>query len=136
MDKTKELPQKLREEIISLHLKGIGYKKICQIFNIPRDAVRSIIRKFKFMAQLKTCLARGKKPNISSRALSNLIRMTKKNPHVTAKCLQDALYRSPSVATIRQALNKQGLHGQNPRCTPHLTTRNIKGQLEYAGGIG
>ena len=37
-----------------------------------------------------------------------------------------------SVATIRHALNKQGLHGWTPRRTPRLTTRNIKSRLEYA----
>uniref|UniRef100_A0A3Q3Q3V1 Transposase Tc1-like domain-containing protein n=1 Tax=Monopterus albus TaxID=43700 RepID=A0A3Q3Q3V1_MONAL len=52
------------------------------------------------------------------------------NTHrVSARHLQDDMMKagtSDSVATIRWALNKQGLHGQ----TPLLTTRNIKSQLE------
>ena len=78
---------------------------------------------------------RERKPNISSRALSNLVRTTKRNPRATARHLQDDLMKagtSASVATIRRALNKQGLHGQTPRRTPLLTTRNIKSRLEYA----
>ena len=87
------------------------------------------------MEQLQTCLAVEEKPKISSRALSNLVRTTKRNPRVTARHLQDDLMKagtSVSVATIRRALNKQGLHGRTPRRTPLLTTRNIKSQLEYA----
>lgn len=47
MGKIKELPQKLREEIISSNLKGLGYKKVFKIFNIPRDTIGSIIWKLK-----------------------------------------------------------------------------------------
>lgn len=42
MRKTNELSQKLREEIISLHLKGIGYKTISQKYNIPRDLDKEV----------------------------------------------------------------------------------------------
>ena len=44
----KELPQKLREENISSHLKGLAYKTFFQKkSNIPRDTTGSIIRNFK-----------------------------------------------------------------------------------------
>lgn len=135
MGKTKELPQKLREEIISSHLKGLGYKKISKIFNIPRDTIGSIIRKFKTYGTAANLPGRGRKPTISSRALSNLVRTAKKTPRVTARQLQDDLMKagtSASVATIRRALNKQGLHGRTPRRTPLLTSRNIRSRLEYA----
>uniref|UniRef100_A0A8P4FX48 Transposase Tc1-like domain-containing protein n=1 Tax=Dicentrarchus labrax TaxID=13489 RepID=A0A8P4FX48_DICLA len=52
------------------------------------------------------------------------------NPCVTTRHLQDDLMKagtSASVATIRRALNKQGLHGH----TPLLTTRNIKSRQFY-----
>ncbi|KAL0155598.1 hypothetical protein M9458_049861, partial [Cirrhinus mrigala] len=39
---------------------------------------------------------------------------------------------SASVATVRRALNNQGLHGRTPRHTPLLTSRNIRSRLEYA----
>uniref|UniRef100_A0A3Q3KH31 Transposase Tc1-like domain-containing protein n=1 Tax=Monopterus albus TaxID=43700 RepID=A0A3Q3KH31_MONAL len=65
----------------------------------------------------------------------NSVRTAKKNLRVTARHLQDDMMKagtSASVATIRRALNKQGLHGQTPRRTPLLTAKNIKSQLEYA----
>ncbi|KAL0152022.1 hypothetical protein M9458_052667 [Cirrhinus mrigala] len=135
MGKTKELPQKLREEIISSHLKGLGYKKISKRFNIPRDTIGSIIRKFKTYGTAANLPGRGRKLTISSRALSNLSRTAKKNSRVTARQLQDDMMKagtSASVATIRRALNNQGLHGRTPRRTPLLTSRSIRSQLEYA----
>ena len=71
----KELPQKLREEITSSHLKGLGYKKISKKCKIPRDTIGSIIRKFKTYGTAANLPGRGGKPNSSSRAL-------KRNPCV------------------------------------------------------
>ena len=44
--KTKEFQKNLREEIISSHLKSLGYK-ISKRYNTPRDGIVSVIRKFK-----------------------------------------------------------------------------------------
>uniref|UniRef100_A0A8C1S553 Transposase Tc1-like domain-containing protein n=1 Tax=Cyprinus carpio TaxID=7962 RepID=A0A8C1S553_CYPCA len=117
------------EEIISSHLKGLGYKKISKIFNILRDTIGSIISKFKTYGTAANLPGRGRKPTISSRALSNLVRTAKKTPRVTTRQLQDDLMKagtSASVATIRRALNKEGLHGRTqgrswgPRCRLYL----------------
>ena len=67
----------MREEIISSHLKGLGYKKISKKFKIPRDTIGSIIRKFKTYGTAAKLPGCGRKSNISSRALSNLVRTTK-----------------------------------------------------------
>uniref|UniRef100_A0A3Q3JQ14 Sleeping Beauty transposase HTH domain-containing protein n=1 Tax=Monopterus albus TaxID=43700 RepID=A0A3Q3JQ14_MONAL len=75
MGKTKELS---KDKIVDLH-KGLGYKKISKIFNIPRDTIGSIIRKFKTYRTAANLPGRGRKPTISSRALSNLVRTAKKN---------------------------------------------------------
>ena len=47
MVKAKEWSQKFREEIVALHKKGNGYKKISKLLNVPRDTVGSIICKFR-----------------------------------------------------------------------------------------
>ena len=53
--------QKLREEIISSHLKGLEYKKISKKCNIPRDTIGSIIRKFKTYGTAANLPGRGKR---------------------------------------------------------------------------
>uniref|UniRef100_A0A8P4KCU7 Transposase n=1 Tax=Dicentrarchus labrax TaxID=13489 RepID=A0A8P4KCU7_DICLA len=61
----RELPQKLREEIISSHLKGLVHKKISKTNNIQRD------RSLKLMEQLQTCLAMEESPTFhQGRALN------------------------------------------------------------------
>uniref|UniRef100_A0A3P8RY23 Sleeping Beauty transposase HTH domain-containing protein n=1 Tax=Amphiprion percula TaxID=161767 RepID=A0A3P8RY23_AMPPE len=62
MAKTKELPQKLRDKIISSHLKGLGYKKISKELNIPRDTIGSIIRKFDTYGTDANLPGSGRKP--------------------------------------------------------------------------
>ena len=80
MGKTKELPQKLREEIISSQLKGFGYDKISKKINIPGDTIGSIIRRFKTYGTAANFPDCGRMLKISSMALSNLVRTTERNP--------------------------------------------------------
>ena len=92
----------------------LGYKKISKKNHIPRETIGSIIRKFKTYGAAANLPGHGREPNISSRALTNFVRTTQRNPCVTARHLQDDLMKagtSASVATIRRALNKQGLPG-------------------------
>lgn len=72
--------------------------------------------KFKSYGTAANLLGRERKSNISSRAISNLVRTTKRNPRVTRHLLDDLMKTgtSVSVATIRHAMNKQGLHGIKP----------------------
>uniref|UniRef100_A0A8P4GBZ6 Uncharacterized protein n=1 Tax=Dicentrarchus labrax TaxID=13489 RepID=A0A8P4GBZ6_DICLA len=77
----RSLTQKLREEIISSHLKGLG------------DTIGSIIRKFKTYGTAANLPGCGRKPNISLRALSNLVRTTKRNPCVTTTLTENVCYK-------------------------------------------
>ena len=59
MGKTKELPKKLREEIISSQLR---YKKISPKMYIPRDTIGSMKGSLKHMELLQTCLVGEESP--------------------------------------------------------------------------
>lgn len=135
MVKTKELPQELREEIISLHLKGSGYKKISKNLNVSKTTIGSIVRKFQAYGAAANLPGRGRKPKISNKCLRNLIRKTKKNPFISLKDLQDDLMKAGtyvSVTTIRRSLNNQITKtNQITKHMPLLTKQHNKG-LEYA----
>ena len=87
--KTRELSQKLRQEIEALHKKGNGYKRISKLLNIPRDTIGSIIRRFKATGTVATQHDRGRKKKISATAARLLRRQVDKNPRLTAKNLRN-----------------------------------------------
>ena len=91
MVKAREWSQKTREEVISLHKNGNGYKKIAKLFNIPRDTIGSIIRKFKLKGTVETLPGRGRKKILTATAVRYLKRKVEKNPRVTAKELKKDL---------------------------------------------
>lgn len=92
MGKTKELPQTWERRLYhhASHLKGLGYMLHFQKFNIPGDTIGSIIRKIKTYGTAENLLGYGWKPNISSGALSNLVRTSKKTPRVCLSGMQKA----------------------------------------------
>jgi DNA invertase Pin-like site-specific DNA recombinase len=47
MAKVKEVPIKVREQIVSMHKQMKGYKTIAKALNIPRNTIGSVIRKFR-----------------------------------------------------------------------------------------
>lgn len=135
MVKTREWSQKTREEVISLHKNGNGYKKIAKMLNIPRDTIGSIIRKFKSKGTVETLPGRGRKKILTATAVRYLKRKVGKNPRVTAKELKKDLSdvgTEVSAQTIRRTLRNEDLHARTPRRTPLLTAKNKKSRLQYA----
>lgn len=135
MAKTKEWSQKFREEIIALHRKGKGYKKIAQLLDVPRNTVGSIVRKYKAKGSVATEHGRGRKKKLSVKSRRFLRREVEKNPRLTSKELQQDLVRAGtdvSVWTVRRALRTEGFHARTPRRTPLLRDRHKKSRLQYA----
>uniref|UniRef100_A0A8C5Q9A8 Transposase n=1 Tax=Leptobrachium leishanense TaxID=445787 RepID=A0A8C5Q9A8_9ANUR len=135
MVKSREWSRKTREEVITLHRKGNGYKKIAKMLNIPRETIGSIIRKFKAKGTVETLPGRGRKKMLTSTALRYLKRRVEKSPRVTAEELRKDLSdvgTEVSAQTIRRTLRNVGLHARTPRRTPLLSPKNKKSRLEYA----
>lgn len=135
MVKTKEWTQKFREEIIELHKKGNGYKKISRLMNISRNTVGSIIRKFKATGTVATQHGRGRKKKVSPAAARFLRRQVDRNPRMTAKGLKEDLAvagTDVSVDTVRRTLRAEGLRTRTPRRTPLLKPHHKKSRLQYA----
>jgi transposase len=135
MVKSREWSRKTREEVITLHRKGNGYKKIAKMLNIPRDTIGSIIRKFKAKGTVETLPGRGRKKMLTSTAVRYLKRRVEKSPRVTAEELRKDLSdvgTEVSAQTIRRTLRNEGLHARTPRRTPLLSPKNKKSRLQYA----
>ena len=87
MVQSREKSKKSREEVISLHKQGCGYKKIAKTLNIPRDTTGSIIRKFKAKGTVQTLPGRGRKRLLSMTAVRYLKRKVDKNPRLITEAL-------------------------------------------------
>uniref|UniRef100_A0A8C5QBW8 Transposase n=1 Tax=Leptobrachium leishanense TaxID=445787 RepID=A0A8C5QBW8_9ANUR len=134
MVKSREWSRKTREEVITLHRKGKGYKKIAKMLNIPRETIGSIICKFKAKGTVETLPGRGRKM-LTSTAVRYLKRRVEKSPRVTAEELRKDLSdvgTEVSAQTIRRTLRNEGLHARTPRRTPLLSPKNKKSRLQYA----
>ncbi|KAI5615219.1 hypothetical protein C0J50_8776 [Silurus asotus] len=135
MVRSREWSRKTREQVITLHRKGNGYKKIAKMLNIPRDTIGSIIRKFKAKGTVETLPGRGRKKMLTSTAVRYLKRRVEKSPCVTAEELRKDLSdvgTEVSAQTIRRTLRNEGLHARTPRRTPLLSPKNKKSRLQYA----
>lgn len=135
MVKSKEWSKKFREEVISLHKQGYGYKKIAKRLNISRDTIGSIVRKFKAKGTVERLPGRGRKRLLSATAVRYLRRKVEKNPRVTAEELRQDMSEGGiqvSSQTIRRTLRNDGFHARTPRRTPLLTPKHKKSRLQYA----
>uniref|UniRef100_A0A8C5MYZ5 Transposase Tc1-like domain-containing protein n=1 Tax=Leptobrachium leishanense TaxID=445787 RepID=A0A8C5MYZ5_9ANUR len=129
MVKSREWSRNTREEVITLHRKGNGYKKIAKMLNIPRETIGSIIRKLKAKGTVETLPGRGRKKMLTSTAVRYLKRRVEKRRRVTAEELRKDLSdvgTEVSAQTIRHTLHNEGLHARTPRRTPLLSPKNKK----------
>uniref|UniRef100_A0A8C5M7V7 Transposase n=1 Tax=Leptobrachium leishanense TaxID=445787 RepID=A0A8C5M7V7_9ANUR len=128
MVKSREWSRKTREEVITLHRKGNGYKKIAKMLNIPRETIGSIIRKFKAKGTVETLPARGRK-KMTSTAVRYLKCRVEKSPRVT-----EELRKICQMWVLKFQLRQYGahcLHARTHRRTPLLSPNNKKSRLQY-----
>uniref|UniRef100_A0A8C5M1X5 Transposase n=1 Tax=Leptobrachium leishanense TaxID=445787 RepID=A0A8C5M1X5_9ANUR len=134
MVKSREWSRKTREEVITLHRKGNGYKKIAKMLNIPRETIGSIICKFKAKGTVETLPGRARNKMLTSTALRYLKRRVEKSPRVTEERRKDLsdVGTEVSAQTILRTLRNEGLHARTPRRTPLLSPKNKKSRVQYA----
>ncbi|KAF7646038.1 hypothetical protein LDENG_00194750 [Lucifuga dentata] len=99
MAEKKELSQKLREEIISLHQNGNGYKKISNILKVPRQTVGNVIQKFKTHDTAANLPGHGRKSKILPRGVRGLQKTAEKT-HTTAIDLHDDMMKAGTKLSV------------------------------------
>ena len=73
----------LRDRIVSKHKSGEGYQNISAALNFPKNAVASIIIKWKKFGTTKILPRAGYPAKLSNRQRKALVREVTKNPMVT-----------------------------------------------------
>ncbi|KAF2357673.1 Transposase Tc1-like [Trinorchestia longiramus] len=133
MDKNKDFSQDLRECIVELHDKGLGYRKIRAQLCVPIASVETIIRKWKCRNTTLSKPQTGRPRKINNPAARKSVRTVVQRPQTTRKELKDDLKASgieASKHTIRRALRRDGLRSRTPRQDTYSPETSRQGQAE------
>jgi transposase len=135
MSRTKEISEDPSSRIVDLHEAGKGYKSILKSLDVHRSTVRQMVYKWRKFSTVATLPRTGHPAKRTARAQRRMLNEVKKNPRVSAKDLKKSLEHaniSVDESTIRETLNKNGVHGRTPRKKPLLCKKNIAVCLKFA----
>ena len=133
--RAKELSIELPDRIVLRHRSGEGYQKMSAALKVPKNAVASIILKYKKFGTTTTLPRAGHPTKLSNWGRRALVREVTMNPMVTLTELQSSSVEmgEPSRrTTISAALHQSGLYGRVARRMPLLCKRHMTAHLEFA----
>ncbi|XP_065679858.1 uncharacterized protein LOC136094166 [Hydra vulgaris] len=135
-----ELPEVMKNLIISHHQNGKSLSQIREMLCIPISTVQSIIKKFSTEGSVQNKPRTGRPKILSERTENWLVRKIKMQPKLSApkltKDLELDLGQSVSVQTVRRCLKKQNFHRRVARKKPFISKKNRKARLEFAKKFG
>ncbi len=115
-----------KTNIISLHKKGEGYKKISKALLISQNTVAKVVQTFKKDGTAtisQRCPGRPRQERL-------LMRRVEENRHASSLQLSKEVESQTGVTisrdTIRRTLQRNGMHGCHPRKKPLLKPRHKK----------
>ncbi len=127
----REMSQDLRKNIISLHKKGEGYKKISKALLISQNTVTKVDGTATISQRRP-----GRPRKLTPRQEHLLMRRVEENRHASSLQLSKEVESQTGVTisrdTIRRTLQRNGMHGCRPRKKSLLKPRHKKARLEFA----
>lgn len=134
--KSKELPVRLRDQVVKLRKKGSSVREVAAVLSIPKSTVCNIERKFRATGTTDNQRRSGR-PRATSRTTDDyIVTSAKKNRRVSAKQLASDLkstdLASVTPQTVRNRLHEARLYGRSARKRPHISERNRKKRLTFA----
>ncbi len=125
------------KEIIYLHKKGEGYKKISKDLLTSQNTVAKVAQTFKKDGTATISQRRPGRPRkLTPRQERLLMRRVEENRHASSLQLSKEVESQTGVTisrdTIRRTLQRNGMHGCRPRKKPLLKPRHKKARLEFA----
>ncbi len=125
------MSQDLRKNIISLHKKGEGYKKISKALLISQNTVTKVDGTATISQRRP-----GRPRKLTPRQEHLLMRRVEENRHASSLQLSKEVESQTGVTisrdTIRRTLQRNGMHGCRPRKKSLLKPRHKKARLEFA----
>lgn len=126
MGRGKHCSPEKRKIIQDLRSKGHTYSEIGQIIGCSNKMIRNATT-YQFKAE-----TRGRNQRMSQKSINRLIRLSKKEPFMSASNLKKELGIQASLETIRRRLRDKGLNARSPRKVPLLTGKNVSNRLKFA----
>ncbi len=119
------------KEIIYLHKKGEGYKKISKALLISQNTVAKVVQTFKKDGTATISQRRPGRPRtLTPRQERLLMRRVEENRHASSLQLSKEVESQTGVTisrdTIWRTLQRNGMHGCRPRKKPLLKPRHKK----------
>ncbi len=120
-----------KTNIISLHKKGEGYKKISKALLISQNTVAKVVQTFKKYGTATISQRRPGRPRkLTPRQERLLMRRVEENRHASSLQLFKEVESQTGVTishdTIRCTLQRNGMHGCRPRKKPLQKPRHKK----------
>lgn len=132
MAKTREISIEIRKLMIEKRKKGESYNKIAKYFNVSKNGVFSICKRYE-QTGLVTDAHRSGAPRATSKHQDSLIiREIRKNPFISAPEIKNQLNLSVSTETIKRRLKDRGVHSRVARRKPLLSKQNKVKRLNFA----
>lgn len=125
------IPQQKRGEIIQQLQLGNSQRLVAKSFGVSRCAVQAIHKKCIVTGSVDDRPKSGRPPKTSIRERRTLIRLSKKNPFLSASQLRNEwkTERFVSKSTVKNILRKYGLFGRIAARKPLLTNKQKKSRL-------
>ena len=138
MEKSKEISQGLRKEIVDLHKSGSSFGAISKHLKVPRSSVQTIVLKYKHHGTTQLSNHSGRRCILSPKDKLTLVRKVQINPRTTAKDLVKMLEETStvSISSVKRVLYQHNLKGRSARKKPLLQNGHQKARLRFATAHG
>ena len=124
---TKELSKQDRNKVVEKYRSGLSYKKISKTLNIPRSAIKSIIKKLKEYGTITNLPRESRPPKLTNQTRRAIFREATKRPKITLMVLQSSTVEigvSVHRTTLSRTLHRAGLYRRVSRKNTLLKEKN------------
>ena len=91
MAPSKEFGTVFRQKIVDAKKSGLSYAAVAKKFDVSKNAVVRIMKKFNDTGSVENKRGRGRKRKLTTRDDSMILREVKKNPQITVRSIKENL---------------------------------------------
>jgi len=132
---SKNIKPELKSNIISMVEAGLTPAYVARFYNMPKDTVKSILRRNKNKSSKSIVKRRGRNKKLDSNCYKSLLKYVATNNKlplfVIAAQFRTADGQKLSIRTIRRYLHKSGIRSYVSAAKPYLSEKHIAVRLQW-----